>query len=216
MQLPQGLQNFLSFEDAYEKAQLKNKRMKKQKYLWWQIWCLHSLTFLHILMPSYHYQFSYKLRPEPPSAHQRKFKSARSTTKSVTNCDTKNSSQKKRREIILACLVFWFWYCCVAPKASYLLHLSCTKVNICMKSMLVPTAQSWHKNLIEDFFTICANFNNHLKNTPNHNKFHSWSFESTRLSSPSLTSFVSTASLSTSTSSLRNSHIYSFSIFCNL
>ena len=156
------------------------------------------------------------LRPEPPSAHQHKFNSARSTTKSVTNCDTKNSLQKKRRKIILACLVFWFWYCCVAPKARYLLHLLCTKVNICMKSMLVPTAQSWHKNLIEDFFTICANFNNHLKNTPNHNKFHSWSFESTRLSSPSLTSFVSTASSSTSTSSLRNSHIYSFSIFCNL
>ena len=182
---------------------------------------IFALFDYSILKNSYHYQqikwiFSYKLRPEPPSAHQHKFNSARSTTKSVTNCDTKNSSQKKRRKIILACLVFWFWYCCVAPKASYLLHLLCTKVNICMKSMLVPTAQSWHKNFIEDFFTFCANFNNHLKNTPNHNKFHSWSFESTRLSSPSLTSFVSTASSSTSTSSLWNSHIYSFSIFCNL
>ena len=182
---------------------------------------IFALFDYSILKNSYHYQqikwiFSYKLRPEPPSAHQHKFNSARSTTKSVTNCDTKNSSQKKRRKMILACLVFWFWYCCVAPKASYLLHLSCTKVNICMKSMLVPTAQSWHKNFIEEFLTFCANFNNHLKNTPNHNKFHSWSFESTRLSSPSLTSFVSTASSSTSTSSLRNSHIYSFSIFCNL
>ena len=91
-----------------------------------------------------------------------------------------------------------------------------SNVNICMKFMLVPTAQSWHKNFIEDFFTFCANFNNHLKNTPNQNKFHLWSFESTSVSSPSLTSFVSTASSSTSTSSLRNSHIYSFSIFCNL
>ena len=209
------LQNFLSFEDAYEKAQLKNKRMKKQKYLWWQIWCLQYLTFLHILTPSYHYQFSYKLRSELANVRQRIFKLVRSTPKSETNCDKKCLTTKGCKTI-LACLVFWFWYCCVAPKASYLLHLSCTKVNICMKSMLVPTAQSWHKNLIEDFFTIFANFNNHLKNTPNHNKFHSWSFESTRLSSPSLTSFVSTASSSTSTSSLWNSHIYSFSIFCNL
>ena len=123
---------------------------------------IFALFDYSILKNSYHYQqikwiFSYKLRPEPPSAHQHKFNSARSTTKSVTNCDTKNSSQKKRRKIILACLVFWFWYCCVAPKARYLLHLLCTKVNICMKSMLVPTAQSWHKNLIEDFFTICEN-----------------------------------------------------------
>ena len=214
------LQHFLSFEDAYEKAQLKKPKDEKAR-MFFMANIIFALFDYSILKNSYHYQqikwiFSYKLRPEPPSAHQQKFNSARSTTKSVTDCDTKNSSSKKRRKIILACLVFWFWYCCVAPKASYLLHLMCTKVNICMKSMLVPTAQSWHKNLIEDFFTICANFNYHLKNTPNHNKFHSWSFESTRLSSPSLTSFVSTASSSTSTSSLWNSHIYSFSIFCNL
>ena len=56
-----------------------------------------ALLDYSILKPSYQQIkliFSYKLRPEPPSARQRIFKSARSTTKSVTNCDTKNASQK--------------------------------------------------------------------------------------------------------------------------
>ena len=43
---------------------------EKAKYLWWQIWCLQYLTFLHILMPSYHYQFSYKLRHELANVRQ--------------------------------------------------------------------------------------------------------------------------------------------------
>ena len=92
------LQNFLSFEDAYEKAQLKNQKMKKQE-CFFVANIIFALFDYSILKPSYHYQqikliFSYKLRPEPPSARQRIFKSARSTTKSVTNCDTKNASQK--------------------------------------------------------------------------------------------------------------------------
>ena len=50
------LQNFLSFEDAYEKAQLKNQKIKKQECFFFMANIVFALFDYSILKPSYHDQ----------------------------------------------------------------------------------------------------------------------------------------------------------------
>ena len=63
------LQNFLSFEDAYEKAQLKKPKDEKAR-MFFMANIIFALFDYSILKNSYHYQqikwiFSYELRPLP-------------------------------------------------------------------------------------------------------------------------------------------------------
>ena len=120
------LQNFLSFEDAYERAQLKKTNEKARMF------GIANVTFalfdFSLLMPSYHYQFSYKLRLKP--VHQKVRQKIASQQTCIYNFG------------LLGVLVLVF----LCSSESYLLHVSCAKVNICMSSKLVPTAQPWHKN----------------------------------------------------------------------